>query len=369
MTSNTKTKEFVAIDQNEMPEHTQLNVALSNTTHNSIKNDERNHNVKTENTKETVYEKNITTPLSERSCNINFPFQMNSNQYSKNVKLNQLIENFCGPNMTCLECQKPFKQRAHLQRHIKEQHLAQQPDHVFYLKKKKMNLALVYTFITKIFYVNVLTLQQAFHQKANLMCHMLTHLKNRVFTHPFHCLLCEEKGLERKFTRKSSLRRHVETKHPSCDKDASWISTQKKPKIVKQLCDNLNSEKKHSIKSSCLEALKPEVDVSSEVVHPIVSNYGDSSVLVFNNDQNISDNCNVELSQIFPEMFLFQNPELFDQFLSSDKSSEAEQWTESEKNQQLMEVDTDLPPLIPVIGSLIKNENEIIKKEDHTTAK
>ncbi|ETO18899.1 hypothetical protein RFI_18344, partial [Reticulomyxa filosa] len=45
-------------------------------------------------------------------------------------KLNELLESLCGPENVCLQCRKTFKQKAHLHRHIKEQHFANNPNHI-----------------------------------------------------------------------------------------------------------------------------------------------------------------------------------------------------------------------------------------------
>jgi len=281
------------------------------------------------------------TPLFDTNCDS----KKNKNMDVENTKLNPLLESLCGPDMTCLQCCKPFKQKAHLQRHVKEQHFANELEHVCAICNK------------------------AFHQKANLMSHMLTHLKNRTFSHPFKCLLCESSGLERKFTRKSSLRRHVETKHPSCDKDAPWIAAQRKPRIARQLCDNLNAKhlmarkhtKKHlqnkHIKS---EIIKPTLATHSNNNHNDNNNNNNNNDLVTNENNN-NGACNTQLGQIFPEMFLFQNPELFDQLVSSKEHVETVECLKVNDNidmDNLTEMYEDMPPLIPQQDVVMKSEKE-----------
>ncbi|ETO21039.1 zinc finger protein [Reticulomyxa filosa] len=164
---------------------------------------------------------------------------------SNNTKTKQRLKELCGPNMTCLQCHRSFKKLALLHRHIKGRHCSKKSDYNCAICDKVF-------FYHCCYYImlakerkkkSIVKKKKEFHQKANLMCHILTHLKNRIYTHPFKCVLCEDIGFERKFTRKSSLRRHVETKHPLCEKNALWIATQRKPRVAKQLCENFNTKK------------------------------------------------------------------------------------------------------------------------------
>ncbi|ETO26157.1 hypothetical protein RFI_10980 [Reticulomyxa filosa] len=284
--------------------------------------------------------------LLQNSCNnTNFNSVKNDTVRFSSVKLNQLLETLCGPDMTCLQCQKSFKQRAHLQRHVKEQHFANEPDHVCAICNK------------------------AFHQKANLMCHMLTHLKNRTYTHPFKCLLCEENGFERKFTRKSSLRRHVETKHPSCDKDSPWIAAQKKPKIARQLCDNLNTKhllarhhdrkcfkEKNTVKSPTNTFESTNTPHTPSIC---TSPPNQQRIPCKNVDTNdIDKDCNK--LDLFPEIFLLENPQLLDQLFASATANTLElmQVDNSLESDMLGEAYEDMPPLISQNDVLVKSESD-----------
>ncbi|ETO22725.1 manganese-dependent ADP-ribose/CDP-alcohol diphosphatase-like protein, partial [Reticulomyxa filosa] len=161
----------------------------------------------------------------------------------------------------------------------------------------------------------------AFHQKANLMCHVLTHLKNRTYTHPFECVLCERMGFERKFTRKSSLRRHVLTKHPSCGKDAAWITTQKKPRLSRQLCDSLNA--RYRVRNEEARRCVQNNTVNSPSLNNCSMTSNTNTVgAIGANDVHVNSMPSSQLVQIFPEMFLLQNPQLLDQFRSCNDSPE-----------------------------------------------
>ena len=107
---------------------------------------------------------------------------------------------------SCQECGKSFWQKCHLLRHIREQHLVKSAIHEcpFCLK--------------------------VFHQKSNLDTHCMTHAKDRKFSHPFKCIVCKQDGKEKCFTRKSSLKRHCQTKHKHIDVEADWINIQQTPK-------------------------------------------------------------------------------------------------------------------------------------------
>ncbi|ETO13536.1 hypothetical protein RFI_23832 [Reticulomyxa filosa] len=223
-----------------------------------------------------------------------------------------------------------FKQKAHLHRHIKEQHFGTTPDHICSICNKVFNFVFLFFFGSNPSFKFFLTTpfsqspvcvaypllnafkkiknnKQGFHQKANLMCHLLTHLKNRTYTHPFQCLLCKRLGFERKFTRKSSLRRHVDTKHPSCDKDASWITAQRKSIIAKQLCDSLNMRYQ-------LQNISPNQCFSTNTAK---SHTNDNDNAVMDDDKksnHLNDSkssaagqvTGSELAQMFPEINFFQ---------------------------------------------------------------
>ena len=56
----------------------------------------------------------------------------------------------------------------------------------------------------------------------------MTHAKDRKFSHPFKCLVCQKEGKDKCFTR-ISLKRHCQTKHKHVDIEADWINSQQTP--------------------------------------------------------------------------------------------------------------------------------------------
>ncbi|ETO22817.1 zinc finger protein [Reticulomyxa filosa] len=287
------------------------------------------------------------------------------------VKTTQLLETLSGPDMTCLQCQKSFKQRAHLQRHVKEQHLADEPDHVCTICHRATcvfmytNLFALYIYLHIHIYIYIFFFfEQAFHQKANLMCHMLTHLKNRIYTHPFKCVLCEEHGLDRKFTRKSSLRRHVESKHPSCNRDAPWIVTQRKSRIITQLCDELHT--RHLMEKYNAKKCFKESTSDSEISPPERSRDTNTTFLhppspIPHSTPHVHQVSHSQLSQIFPEIFLVQNPELLHQFMFSRDKQLSVELIQHNGNPSVPVLAPDNPSILPFIaqdGFMVKSENE-----------
>jgi len=106
---------------------------------------------------------------------------------------------------TCLECKNAFFQRSQLLRHLRDRHLIKATHACPFCEK-------------------------TFHQKSNLDAHCMTHASERKFSHPFKCVVCEQDGKDKRFTRKSSLKRHCQTKHKNVDVESEWINSQQTPK-------------------------------------------------------------------------------------------------------------------------------------------
>ena len=86
----------------------------------------------------------------------------------------------------CTQCKKSFVQKCHLMRHIREQHSTTTP-----------------VFICKL-------CSKSFNQKSNLKVHLRGHAQDQAIARPWTCQNCNP---FRRFTRKSSLKRHWQTKH------------------------------------------------------------------------------------------------------------------------------------------------------------
>merc|ERR1712154_432219 len=114
-----------------------------------------------------------------------------SNLESLTAKLTKISDT----SYSCIECKKSYHQKCDLSRHIQETHFVKSAHYECPFCHKK------------------------FHQKSNLDTHCMTHAKERKFSHPFKCLICSKKDKEKCFTRKSSLKRHCQTKHKHIDVD------------------------------------------------------------------------------------------------------------------------------------------------------
>jgi hypothetical protein len=80
---------------------------------------------------------------------------------------------------TCLTCSKKFKQKCHLNRHLR-----------------------MHTGVKRFF---CLTCNHGFYQRSNLRAHVRTHASDDKISHSFACMLCTKR-----YTRKHSLMKHLE---------------------------------------------------------------------------------------------------------------------------------------------------------------
>ena len=78
----------------------------------------------------------------------------------------------------------------------------------------------------------------------------MTHAKDKEFSHPFKCLICiKNNKTDKRFTRKSSLKRHCISKHKNINLDeAEWINNQSIPKWDKYLKKFIFYSTKNKIK-------------------------------------------------------------------------------------------------------------------------
>jgi hypothetical protein len=171
-------------------------------------------------------------------------------------------------------------------------------------------------------------------------------IENRTYTHPFKCLLCATSGLESRFTRKSSLRRHVETKHPSCDKNASWIIVQRRPRISKHFREHWNNKyllaKKHDEMKSTTSPQQQQLhqqQLHQQQLHQqqLHQQQNTKSAMAKGDEHSLTPNTNatsgnLPWNQVFPELYLFQNPDMFNQLVSSNETAEAIKRMEAAKN-------------------------------------